>query len=1201
MSESAQQLAMRLTRLTAPGARNRLLARGDARALVWRDGIVPSGVRGFTESLTPDLLDHGYSVLAAALRLRDLRGDEEVSRRALLSAAEAIEFAVRKGPPNDRMRGFHTVVAAAAFHLARYAARSFCLVKPNLDGLNLSSAERALALLLRRNFAELRRHLLEWLLAPEHSDANVAEQLVVDDKSEIDLDSLVALAITANLHRALGALEFAMTTGELDAYAQAVNLLQAGCLASDQANHIPLWWANTLARHLATELWDHSLHTRLPPTLGDAATVEEEERWSWMRHDFIVLQARKKLSSVDLWPSQLESAARAVDSSDDLVVALPTSAGKTRVAELCILRTLAAGRRVVYVTPLRALSAQVEHGLARMFRPLGFSVSALYGASGVAAADINVLQTNDIVVATPEKLDFSIRQQPAVLDTVGLIVLDEGHMIGLGTREVRYEALVQRLLRRADAEIRRIVCLSAIFSPGDAFSDFTAWLRSDEPGAPVHSSWRPTRPRPATLLWSDSVGRLDFLIDEKPYVPRFIEEEGPAIKIRKNSFPQNDNEFILATVKRLLADDHSVLVYCPVAKSVEPLAELYLKLIRQRHLTPVPFNTSLEQVDQARQLHRALAVGKEWLGEEHVAVRALRIGVAVHHGGLPRAFLSEIEALLGDRVLKVALASPTLAQGIDLSCSALVLRSIYRGSKKIKKGQRFYREPLTVPAEELANVMGRAGRAFVDLDGLTIYPIFNSNPTTQSRRKKEFANLLEAARSRQLKSGLVELVGELAARLRKHLMNDCSWEELEEYILNTTGFWESSDSSTVPWYSRTADEEVPQEDDDTDEDEDDDQGTGPQLLDDLDVAILASVEQLECDPEDVAEALDEVLRSSLWRRHLERESPPQQGAFRALLQNRATWLWEKTSPAQRRAFFSTGVGYNAGGLIDANIDALVKNLELADANLSIGDIDNAVIHIIYLARFFMQVPTFSTSEKHRPDEWEAVVAEWVRGTELGSILKKHGNKCTRFIQDGIIYRLVWAFEAVRAHALSDDKAFAKNLSGHAARALTYGVPSLQAALLLQNGLPSRRMSLQLLADIPDDFMNPDGLREWLVRISPIVDMHDYWKDPGERIIWSEFQRERRREVNREWTYWTKHLDVTWNEGITIPEQNTPLRLIREPAGSHLWVCSPDLHVLGRVSEWPQYLEEDCVLAKSGETNEHIIAECLGPKRTESQA
>uniref|UniRef100_UPI0025E04A11 DEAD/DEAH box helicase n=1 Tax=uncultured Rothia sp. TaxID=316088 RepID=UPI0025E04A11 len=71
----------------------------------------------------------------------------------------------------------------------------------------------------------------------------------------------------------------------------------------------------------------------------------------------------------------------------NMVVALPTSAGKTRIAELCILACLAAGKRVVFVTPLRALSAQTEVSLSSTFQPLGKTVSSLYGSIGVSDAD----------------------------------------------------------------------------------------------------------------------------------------------------------------------------------------------------------------------------------------------------------------------------------------------------------------------------------------------------------------------------------------------------------------------------------------------------------------------------------------------------------------------------------------------------------------------------------------------------------------------------------------------------------------------------------------------------------------------------------------------------------------------------------------------------------------------------------------------
>ena len=60
-------------------------------------------------------------------------------------------------------------------------------------------------------------------------------------------------------------------------------------------------------------------------------------------------------------------------------------------------------------TPLRALSAQTETALQRTFCPLGKTISALYGSIGVSGFDEDAIRERDIVVATPEKLDFPLR------------------------------------------------------------------------------------------------------------------------------------------------------------------------------------------------------------------------------------------------------------------------------------------------------------------------------------------------------------------------------------------------------------------------------------------------------------------------------------------------------------------------------------------------------------------------------------------------------------------------------------------------------------------------------------------------------------------------------------------------------------------------------------------------------------------------
>ena len=204
-------------------------------------------------------------------------------------------------------------------------------------------------------------------------------------------------------------------------------------------------------------------------------------------------------------------------------------------------------------------------------------------------ADAKTLMDAKIVVATPEKLDFALRQDPHVLDDVGLIVLDEGHMIGLGSREIRYEVLIQRLLRRGDANQRRIVCLSAMFNPEDPyFKDFGNWLRNDEPGEFVHVQWRPTRQRFATLDWNvgSGAGRLAFIDGERPFVPRFVESSPPQKK-RKNAFPQNDKEFCICAADAFARDGHTVLVYSPVRSQVEPLADEFRHMSDQGYLANV--------------------------------------------------------------------------------------------------------------------------------------------------------------------------------------------------------------------------------------------------------------------------------------------------------------------------------------------------------------------------------------------------------------------------------------------------------------------------------------------------------------------------------------------------------------------------------------------------------------------------------------
>jgi replicative superfamily II helicase len=108
----------------------------------------------------------------------------------------------------------------------------------------------------------------------------------------------------------------------------------------------------------------------------------------------------------------------------------------------------------------------------------------------VSDLDDNALGSSNIVIATLEKLDFALRSEPALPDDVGVIILDEGHMIGASEREVRYEAQIQRLLRRVDANTRRIICLSAVFPENEELDDFVDWITDDAIHGLHKEDWR---------------------------------------------------------------------------------------------------------------------------------------------------------------------------------------------------------------------------------------------------------------------------------------------------------------------------------------------------------------------------------------------------------------------------------------------------------------------------------------------------------------------------------------------------------------------------------------------------------------------------------------------------------------------------------------------------------------------------------------
>lgn len=1119
---------------TTAGFRGSLIARGQARAIIWRDGILPPDSPNFDERLSYDLNSYGYALLGLGLRLRDLGGDAAQARTAFEQAATALEAVVAKGDPEQSDRNFHFVMAAASYHLAHLSARAYSLLTVVDGDQNFSPAERALSQLMRRDFTSFRANVFGHRVSGTGSDADITSVLqakldqkeaagdLIDGGDDFLFEALDTALIDA-FFAALSLFVLAIERGEKTLLDQAIERLQGGLSICGELNLLPQWWSHRIAIHLLSDLWSNTFHERVPlqPAGGEAID------WSVLRELFIASLQKRSKSEVDLWPSQIEAAARAVDQFDDLVVSLPTSAGKTRIAELCILRCLAERRRVVFVTPLRALSAQTETTLQKTFGPLGKTISALYGSIGVSGFDEDAIRERDIVVATPEKLDFALRNDPSLLDDVGLLIFDEGHMIGINDREVRYEVQIQRLLQRADADRRRIVCLSAILPDGDQLDDFSQWLRRDRPGDVIKHDWRPTRLRFGEVVWSSPTARLNLRVgDERPWVRHFIVGEAPPTWIppkrkRKKLFPGDQRELCLATAWRLVDDGQTVLIFCPIRRSVEPFADVIVDLHERGALR------SLLEVDPDR-LSTAIALGEEWMGPDSAILKCLQLGVVLHHGALPTAYRKEIERLLREGVLKVTISSPTLAQGLNLSATAVVMHSLHRNRERID-------------VSEFKNIIGRAGRAYVDVEGVVLFPMFDG----VGKKRRDWDALINDLGSRNMESGLALLVGALLSRMHKRIGGEI--DQLVEYVVNNAEAWkfpeipneepENRDRALADWDRHVAS---------------------------LDTAILSLIGENDIPDAEIEVALDTILQSSLWQRRLLRLNEGVQRVLKAGLLSRSRSIWNQSTALSRRGYFLAGVGLSTGHALDAI--AAVANPLLVQANGALlnGDAEDTITAITDLAEKVFAITPFVPDQM--PKNWRDILRVWLLGEPLAEIAAGQESETLQFVEGGLVYRLSWAMEAIRVRASANGDVIGDSgltlddfELGYAVAAVETGTVNHSAAILIQAGFNSRLAAIKAVTDTGTSFQTSAELRRWLNSEAVVAwSAQPNWPTPETKKMWAEFTESLAPSDNHVWTHRHYWANVKWNN--VPPPAGMPVQIHHQAGQSRL--LAPDGTPLG---------------------------------------
>lgn len=417
-------------------------------------------------------------------------------------------------------------------------------------------------------------------------------------------------------------------------------------------------------------------------------------------------------------------AIQGIEAGDNILVTAKTGSGKTFVGEYQIAKSIQAGKRVFYTTPIKSLSNQKFNDLKHLFPD---------ASVGIMTGDIKFIPDAQIVVMTTEILRNALFKKGSSTENVGVsglinldnvdaVVFDEVHYINDKDRGHVWEECLILL----PAHIH-LILLSATLTNPYIFADWLGTLKQRKIWL-ISTLWRAV-PLEHCILGPDSTPIVIYdkkevfhsdvykgwllarkgqanahdAFQQKVKDARRAGHEGAVSgKIHIKSFEHTLNETLqwLHTHVGLPA-----IIFCFSRKGCETLASKITTTFLDTsdsaavaHIWDFHLSRYKSVLEKSPQMHRLREL-------------ALR-GIAFHHSGL-LPFLKEIlEILFSKGYVKVLMATETFAVGINMPTKTVIFTSL---DKYTDGGFR----PLS--SSEYIQMAGRAGRRGKDDKGLVLY------------------------------------------------------------------------------------------------------------------------------------------------------------------------------------------------------------------------------------------------------------------------------------------------------------------------------------------------------------------------------------------------------------------------------------------------------------------------------------------------
>lgn len=394
-----------------------------------------------------------------------------------------------------------------------------------------------------------------------------------------------------------------------------------------------------------------------------------------------------------------------IDKEESVLVAAHTSAGKTAVAEYAVAKSLKQGQRVVYTSPIKALSNQKFRDLQEEFTDVG-----------LMTGDITINPQATALVMTTEILRSMLYRGSELMREVAWVIYDEVHYMRDSERGVVWEESIILLPHRV-----RFVFLSATIPNASQFADWIAEIHH-QPCHVVYTNYRPTPLQ--HYIFPQNADGLHLVVDERG---KFREAN-----FQKAMATLQSSNVEVAIAETMLGPGKKR----PRKKAGGAHADLFkiVKLIMTRNLNPViifsfskrdceKYALALKEEDYTDDVEKDLISqvyinAIDSLGEDdrrlpqvEALLPLLKRGIGVHHGGLLPILKEIVEILFAEGLIKALFATETFSIGINMPAKTVVFTNTRKWDGKDFRW---------VTSGEYIQMSGRAGRRGKDDRGIVI-------------------------------------------------------------------------------------------------------------------------------------------------------------------------------------------------------------------------------------------------------------------------------------------------------------------------------------------------------------------------------------------------------------------------------------------------------------------------------------------------